>query len=463
MSLKVYKGNEASRDYENDFFREFSSNLVKMFEVEGLDGVLIGHPEVPDNKYLKPDCVLITQNRLVIIDFKNYNDEIEVYLPDEYRFSDAKWTTNRPGLYIGGGSTVNPFAELSRQRRWVEELIGTPYVEVGGIATVVCFQHNVTVLNEVPGKFQSWFSVTNSLQYLNRIRDVIGVHNPRPVNVDKLQSYFRANEYNNFFPVDLKTVEEVSQANERSAEARRREILAESKVRELEYKIAEAETMKESAAKLKTELSAAKAKVLKAKQEAEKAKNDFDEKYYDLEMENKKAIRATADAAKATADVRIAEVEMKKVKTKSRLRALTALVIACAIVACGGIGLGIYQDMQNRQAEAERIAVMELENSYRNGRTCIPVERASDFLGATNVCVDFYCHYINDSPYSVFVDDEKNGTFALMIPKKLISEAEAKEKYLNRHIEARGTIEFYEPNNTYEIKITNLSQITVKE
>ena len=68
MALKVFKADEASRDYENDFFRSFSGSLVEVFKKEKLNGILIGHPRVPSNKYLKPDCVLITPNRLVLID-----------------------------------------------------------------------------------------------------------------------------------------------------------------------------------------------------------------------------------------------------------------------------------------------------------------------------------------------------------------------------------------------------------
>lgn len=70
MALRVFKADEASRDYENDFFRSFSGSLVEVFKKEKLNGILIGHPRVPSNKYLKPDCVLITPNRLVLIDFK---------------------------------------------------------------------------------------------------------------------------------------------------------------------------------------------------------------------------------------------------------------------------------------------------------------------------------------------------------------------------------------------------------
>ena len=120
MALKVFKADEASRDYENDFFRKFSGNLVEVFKKEKLDGILIGHPTVPANKYLKPDCVLITSNRLVIIDFKNHGGKI--WLPDSSSFENAPW--RHDDTIVDGGSSINPFEQLKKQRQWIEELIG---------------------------------------------------------------------------------------------------------------------------------------------------------------------------------------------------------------------------------------------------------------------------------------------------------------------------------------------------
>lgn len=456
MSLKVFKGDEASRDYENDFFREFASNLVQMFKEEDLDGILIGHPEVPANKYLKPDCVLITQNRLVIIDFKNHGGKI--WLPDEASFEDCPW--RHDNTMVDGGSSINPFAQLKKQRSWIEELIGTNIYDKFGIACMVCFQRDMNIMNKVPGKFQAWFSVTNSYQYLNRIRDIIGVKNKNYVDIDKVASYFEAKPYNDYHAVSLKNIETVSEANEKMEKAEKREAEANQKVQELNNKIAEAESRNKDAEKLKNELKKAKEEAEKAKEEAEKEKKEFDEKRYVLELETQKAIRAKEEADKARSEDSKAEKELEKQRTKSKTAKIIIIVIAIIIGILAIAGLGIYIDGQNKIAQQKAEESAQLEEDYKNGRVCIPVERIADFLDAKNVCVDFYANYINSSSYYVFIDNGKNGNFALMISKDLISESDAKNKYLNKHLTARGSITKYE--DTYEIKITDLSQIVIK-
>ena len=89
------------------------------------------------------------------------------------------------------------------------------------------------------------------------------------------------------------------------------------------------------------------------------------------------------------------------------------------------------------------------------------MERVADFIGNKNVCVDFYANYINESNKYVFIDNAKKGNFALMVPKDLISKDAATSKYLNKHLEARGSITKF--NDTYKIKISNLSQIIIKQ
>ena len=289
MSLKVYKADEATCDYENDFFREFASNLVSMFKSENLNGVLIGHPDVPANPYLKPDCVLITQNRLVLIDFKNYRGRM--WLPDADHFDSTPWRCNE-NVVIKGGTTINPFAQLKRQRDWIEELIGTDAYGKGGIACLVCFQDDMRIMNKVPGKYQRWFSVTNNHQYLNRIRDIIGVTNRHPADIKKITSYFRAKPYTDYYAVNLANLEAVNRANALSAKAEQRELEANQKVAELEAKIATAISAAQNTQKLQNELKTAQVAAEKAKHEAEKVQQDFDEKKHALKLETQKGCQS---------------------------------------------------------------------------------------------------------------------------------------------------------------------------
>ena len=485
MALRVYKADEASRDYENDFFREFSSNLIQLFKEEKLDGILVGHPRVPANRYLKPDCVLITPNRLVIIDFKNHGGKI--WLPDETNFESVPW--RHDNTIVDGGSSINPFEQLKKQKEWIEDLIGTNTYGKFGIACVVCFQRDMSIMNDVPGKYQGWFSVTNKYQYLNRIRDVLGVKGvyKEGADINKIFSYFEAEPYRDFRPVNLETIDSVSEANKRSLDAQKREYEAKQKVSELEKEIRLAQLKESEAIRLQKELLVAKRRALDAKKAANEAKKEFDEKKYELDMATQQAEKAKAEAEKAKAEKAKAEVDKERIKLeaeaiaeksksfkdvakyeiekerrKNRITIICFCIIAVIIFAL--IGMNIYfndkEDQKAKEQEASEQA--KLEDDYRNGRKCIPIERASDFVG-NSVCVEYYVGYINSNTYYIYIDKEKNGQFQTIIPKKsnIIDVSEAREKFLNSRIEVRGTIERYK--DTCEIKVTSLDQIKIKD
>ncbi|MBQ7201907.1 NERD domain-containing protein [Candidatus Saccharibacteria bacterium] len=455
MGLDIYWGGEASRDYEYDFFREFASNLFEMFKEEELDGILIGHPVVPSNVYLKPDCVLITKNRLVLIDFKNHGGKL--WLPTGEAFENSPWRHN--GVIIGGGKSINPFEQLQKQKNWVEELIGEGTYGKYGIACVVCFQQNMSIMNQVPGKFQSWFSVTNAFQYLNRIRDIISVKSNKNVDLEQVASYFEAKPYHDYHPVDLGSVDAVSEANEKLERAEQTMEETREKERELVEKIKEAEANKKSAEKLKDDLKKEREALSVMKESVEKAKKEFDDKRYLLELETQRAIKARSEALTAKSEADKAYSEMQKEEISSKTKKIIWSVIG-ALVLAGIITFAIFRIVENNEiAKREAEEEAQLEEDYRNGRKCIPVEKVADYVGNSGVCVDFYAGYINESPYYVFVDNKKNGIFSLMISKKLISENEAKSNYLNKHLNARGTITKYE--DTFEIKISDLTQITI--
>lgn len=110
---------------------------------------------------------------------------------------------------------------------------------------------------------------------------------------------------------------------------------------------------------------------------------------------------------------------MSKDNSSGFLEAVGSIIVIAIIISILAIaGLGIYIDGQNKIAQQKAEESAQLEEDY------------------------------------------KNGNFALMISRDLISESDAKNKYLNKHLTARGSITKYE--DTYEIKITDLSQIVIK-
>ena len=78
--LEVIKG-YFSKNYENSFFREFAKLLSLEFQKKDIDGLLIGGSYWTFEENLQIDALLLTNNAVCIIDFKNFGGIIN--LPDE--------------------------------------------------------------------------------------------------------------------------------------------------------------------------------------------------------------------------------------------------------------------------------------------------------------------------------------------------------------------------------------------
>ncbi|RNF39600.1 nuclease-related domain-containing protein [Planococcus salinus] len=198
--LEVHKG-KSLKSYENDFFRKISRELAKVFEQRHWDGILIGMPKCVTREELQIDCLLITANQIIIIDFKDYNGTLQ--LPSEEEFKYGKWMLNN-GVVVRGGSSPNPYSQLMKQRiKLIEEISGRMYnFDRKSVTTLVCFHNKVEVLGEVPGKLQVNFSIVDQHNYLNKIVDIIDVVENNKVNFLKgnereifTKTLFTAEEY----------------------------------------------------------------------------------------------------------------------------------------------------------------------------------------------------------------------------------------------------------------------------
>ena len=171
--LEVRKG-KSSKSYENEFFRKVSVELSQVFEQRHWDGILLGMPECITREDLQIDCLLVTENQIIIIDFKDYSGTLE--LPSEENFRFGRWTLNGD-VTVKGGSSPNPFSQLGKQRmKLIDELKYRLYdFERKSISTVVCFHDKVEVVGRIPRQFQISFSIVDSYNYLNKIVDIIDV------------------------------------------------------------------------------------------------------------------------------------------------------------------------------------------------------------------------------------------------------------------------------------------------
>ncbi|QCU12993.1 NERD domain-containing protein [Bacillus paranthracis] len=178
--LEVRKG-KSSKSYENEFFRKISVELSQVFEQRNWDGILLGTPECITREDLQIDCLLVTENQIIIIDFKNYSGTLE--LPSEENFRFGRWTLNGE-ITVKGGSSPNPFSQLGKQRvKLIDELQYRLHdFERKSISTVVCFHDKVEMMGSIPRQFQISFSIVDSNNYLNKIVDIIDVIVDRDMN-----------------------------------------------------------------------------------------------------------------------------------------------------------------------------------------------------------------------------------------------------------------------------------------
>ena len=180
--LEILRGLSV-RSYENTFFREFAQNLSMLFDRYGLDGILIGNSICVQSENLQIDGLLVANNTVCIIDFKNFGGAIT--LPSHQDFADSVWT-NESGHLIKGGSHINPYKQLTQQKRamiWVHHNspLKEAIQELGDLLNpshakrIVCFQHPIELIGSIPRKDELDFFITDKNGYLEVIKDILDV------------------------------------------------------------------------------------------------------------------------------------------------------------------------------------------------------------------------------------------------------------------------------------------------
>ena len=202
--LEVRK-NTYSKNYENTFFREFARHLHKSFEDYGRSGLLIGSPFCEVDERLQIDTLLITDQVVCIIDFKNFSGKIN--LPNESNFEMGLWT-NSTGDQVKGGSSINPYIQLKNQKRRFSEvfeksiksnLINGDILNCSHIVSVVCFQKEIELNREIPNSKELAFWIIDRLNFIEKIFDIIDVSD-KDVNIstnsyDAFKNVFRADKF----------------------------------------------------------------------------------------------------------------------------------------------------------------------------------------------------------------------------------------------------------------------------
>jgi len=210
--LEIRRG-IATRHYENIFFREFAKNLKNLFDKYNIDGLLIANSECSVDERLQIDALLITKHTVCIIDFKNFGGKI--FLPDSDNFFNGIWT-NENGDRIKGGSSVNPYKQLSIQKKKFlsnlkrniigiyekyirDKLYKDDKFNPRHILRIVCFQNKIEIIGEIPPRDRIDFFIVDNTNYIETIKDIIDI-NDSEVNISQksfevFKEIFRANTF----------------------------------------------------------------------------------------------------------------------------------------------------------------------------------------------------------------------------------------------------------------------------
>ena len=204
--LEIRRGT-AAKNYENTFFREFAKNLEKFFDKYSIDGLLIANSECEAEKRLQIDALLITNNVVCIIDFKNFGGKIKLPRNAKSEFEFGKWT-NENGEIIKGGNSINPFIQLKNQKeRFINVCKNNiiPNLKIGEkfnpyhTVRMVCFQKPIELVGSIPSHEELNFFIIDQNNYLEKIKDVIDITDKEVKlsqnSFDLFKEIFRADKF----------------------------------------------------------------------------------------------------------------------------------------------------------------------------------------------------------------------------------------------------------------------------
>lgn len=489
MGLKVYCGSNANRQYENKFFRIFQATLEGLFEQKNLDGILVGYPKVAGGDNLWPDCVLLTSDRIVIIDFKNY-DNIDVYLPSNDVLAEQEsWRTSN-GKTVEGGSqnNANPLVQLKKQRKKMEDLFGGRMNEsVGGISGVVLFQGDVRIIGKIPKREEFWFSIADCYNFGNAISDVINVRSKEKNDIEWIRKkYFGACEYIDNIPVidpdayisAEKASEKVDKILEEKEEIEEQLRLQKAENKRLREK---GESVEEGIKKIQVKEEELKRK----EEELEAARENFDEKKnrYDVAIaEFEKEVERTKQQIEKTKQAEIneniehekalqeqakakrAETELKKAAIIERRKRIFGWIAIIATIAVIVLAIGFWiKDSLEKGAEEAR-AEQALIEDKKAGKVCVGLDEVADYMNIDNVCTEFIVGNVAEIKTTIYLNHYKNTDFAAVIWKdNNVMTFDEANTYLNKRIRVRGKIKYYEGEKYkyHYITVTDLSQIEI--
>lgn len=165
MGLLVYKFSDYEYTAERKQYRNLCKQLKSYYGQKEEICIFIANYNIYDCEL---DGILIKQDAIINIEFKNYGGNIIATDNGDWKLSD--------GTIIKGGSrkTVYKQAKLNHIaiRNGFKDGGILPAKQVKDIATLVVFHQSITLVNQLSPKVQSWLHIADENTFLESIQDI---------------------------------------------------------------------------------------------------------------------------------------------------------------------------------------------------------------------------------------------------------------------------------------------------
>jgi hypothetical protein len=452
MAFTVYWTPEsASRTHEVDFFPEFVNEMRAIFSERGYNGVLLGWPKTSRDPLFLPDVLIITENVVLIVDFKKAGIDGEIItLSEESSWESTSWTvspvlqtTNSLPRSILAGNSVNPFVQLKRQTAKLRDVLASKSFP---IKTCVVIQGDPHIAGKIPAQWEAFFKVSRRSEFSPIIDSLLNTkYGDGPIDFESLRLKFDVVPYReiaNFIAPISAGLYELQQTVDEQARALHS---AQTEIRKLHQK-ADSNSARKSEVRTRIEDISREEALLLRRYEA--ASNQFiAAREAERERYKSEAERHKAEAEKHKALQSRSESQPSRQNRKVALKYIGAFV--SIVVAIAGVAIWSATRPQSQPAAIEcqtvSSAVLELDEW-----ACVKFTPLS--VGFSN---DGNDAYLNDVE-----TNHTNGYFVVSVPDylKLFGSRESIQGLVNQSVTVSGPLE-KTSDGRFKITLKNLEQL----
>lgn len=165
MGLLVYKVADYSFTAEREQYRTLCKHLKKKFYGSDELCLFIANYNIYDSEL---DGILIKNDAVISIEFKNYGGELTAV-------ENGSWTLS-DGTIIKGGSRKNPYQQakvnhINLKQGLVDGMI-LSQSSLKNVPAIIVFNHPIVLNNMLSGRVKSWLHITDNAHFTQKVSDI---------------------------------------------------------------------------------------------------------------------------------------------------------------------------------------------------------------------------------------------------------------------------------------------------